>query len=114
MGCCRGLKGGEIMIINKTSGVTILRPSSNKFKLRKNDSDEEVFYDIVYLSNNSNPDAYEEISIYEIEGYEPEMIEVKTDIDNLTQIINEQESLIIELTTQLAILNLTNQGGDTL
>lgn len=95
------------MRVDNTFGMTVLYPKSDRFKLRKKDAAEEVFYDVVYLGKFSSPDEYEEISIYEIEGYTEEIINIKSNIDDLSAVSDEQDALIIELATQVAILNLT-------
>lgn len=95
------------MQVKYQNGIFILYPKSNKYKLKKKDSDEEVYYEVVYLGKFSNPNEYEDISIYQIEGYEEELINIKSDIDVLNDISNEQDTLIIDLAAQLAILKLT-------
>ena len=95
------------MKVDNTFGMTVLYPKSDRFKLRKKDAAEEVFYDVVYLGKFSSPDEYEEISIYEIEGYNEEIINIKSNIDDLNAVSDEQDALIIDLATQVAILNLT-------
>ena len=95
------------MRVDNTFGMTVLYPKSDRFKLRKKDAAEEVFYDVVYLGKFSSPDEYEEISIYEIEGYTEEIINIKSNIDDLNAVSDEQDALIIDLATQVAILNLT-------
>lgn len=95
------------MRVDNSFGMTVLYPKSDRFKLRKKDAAEEVFYDVVYLGKFASPDEYEEVSIYEIEGYNEEISNIKSNIDDLNSVSDEQDALIIDLATQVAILNLT-------
>lgn len=95
------------MKMDNQFGMTILYPESDKYKLKRKDSEEEVYYEVVYLGKFSSPDEYEDVSIYQIDDYEEELINIKTSIDDLNSVSDEQDVLIIELATQLAILNLT-------
>ena len=79
------------MILKRECGMTILYPKSQYHKLRKKDSEEEALYDVVYLGKFASPDEYEDVSM--VEEYEARF--------------DEQDALIIELATQMAILNLT-------
>ncbi len=95
------------MRIDNQFGMTVLYPKSDKFKLREKNAEEEAYYDVVYLGKFRTPDEYEEVSIYEIEGYDMELVNLKSEIDDLSAVSDEQDALIIELATQVAILNLT-------
>lgn len=95
------------MRIDNQFGMTVLYPKSDKFKLREKNTEEEAYYDVVYLGKFRTSDEYEEVSIYEIEGYDMELVNLKSEIDDLSAVSDEQDALIIELATQVAILNLT-------
>lgn len=83
------------MKISFKCGMFILHPESKYHKLRKKNSDEEALYDVVYLGKFASPDEYEDVSM----------------VDEYEARFDEQDALIIELATQMAILNLTIQEG---
>lgn len=82
---------------NNEYQITILYPQSIDYKIRKIGTDE--IYNVVYLGKFASPNEYEDISVM--------VLECGTDIKQLNEICDQQDAIIIELYTQIAIMQLT-------
>ena len=100
----------------KPNGLRVIKPSDNQHKLRGYNTtfDEEGneivdYYDVVYLSKFQNQHDYYEVSIYDIEGYEfpNELAEFEAKLAKKNEEDDERDSLIIDLATEVAIMQLT-------
>ena len=100
----------------KSNGLRVIRPSDNQHKLRSYESrqDEEGneivdYYDVVYLSKYQDKHDYYEVSIYDIDGYEfpNELAQFEAQLSQKQQEDDERDRLIIDLATELAIIQLT-------
>lgn len=90
------------MKYEEINGLRILTAQDERHKIKRKETGE--YFEKVYLGKYENVEDYCDISIYEIQGYNDDVGELKATIDERQ---DEMDMIIINLSTELAILKLT-------
>ena len=90
------------MKYEEINGLRILTAQDERHKIKRKETGE--YFEKVYLGKYENVEDYCDISIYEIQGYNDDVGELKATIDERQ---DEMDMMIINLSTELAILKLT-------
>jgi len=88
------------MILEEKDGLRILKPKSSRYIIHIKATD--TYHEKVYLGNNATLDEFEEVDKLTLEQYDKNEVLLQEQME----ISNEQDRLIIELVTELAILKL--------
>lgn len=96
------------MKYTENNGLRSLRAKDKYHRIMKHGNDES-YYEVVYLSRYGSIDDYYEVSVFEIEGFEypDDSYKVEYEIIKKQEEDDERDAIIIELATQLAIMQLT-------
>ena len=89
------------MILEEKNGLRILTPQSSRYIIHIKATD--TYHEKVYLGKHTTLDEFEEIDKLTLEEYDKN--EVIFNVIEEAQ--NEQDSMIIELATEIAIIQLT-------
>lgn len=89
-------------------GLRMLRAKDKYHRIMRHDNN-EAYYEVVYLSIYQSKDEFYEVSVFDIEGFEypDESFKIESDLIQKSKEDDERDAMIIELATQLAILQLT-------
>lgn len=91
-----------------TESIRCLRAKDKYHRIMKY-GDDESYYEVVYLGKYQSKDDYYEVSVFEIEGfdYPDESYKVEYEMIQKQKEDDERDAIIVELATQLAIMQLT-------
>lgn len=97
------------MILEEKNGLRILTPQSSRYIIHIKATD--TYHEKVYLGKHTTLDEFEEIDKLTLEQYDKNEVILNEITEKVTEKVaetqDEQDSLIIDLATQIAILNLT-------
>lgn len=89
------------MILEEKNGLRILTPQSSRYIIHIKATD--TYHEKVYLGKTATLDEFEEIDKLTLEQFDRNEVI----LNEVAETQDEQDSLIIDLATQIAILNLT-------
>ena len=97
------------MILEEKNGLRTLTPKSSRYIIHIKATD--TYHEKVYLGKYATLDEFEEIDKLTLDEYDKDEVILNEITEKVTEKIaetqDEQDSLIIDLATQIAILNLT-------
>ena len=101
------------MILEEKNGLRTLTPKSSRYIIHIKATD--TYHEKVYLGKYATLDEFEEIDKLTLDEYDKDEVILNEITEKVTEKVtekiaetqDEQDSLIIDLATQIAILNLT-------
>lgn len=96
------------MRYSESNGIRTLRAKDKYHRIMKH-GDDQSYYKMVNLGKYTSIDTYYEVSVFEIDGFEypDDSYKVEYEMYQKQKEDDERDALIIELATQIAIMQLT-------
>lgn len=96
------------MRYSESNGIRIIRAKDKYHRIMKH-GDDKTYYKAVSLGKHASKDDYYEVSVFEIDGFEypDDSYKVEYEMLQKQKEDDERDAIIIELATQIAIMQLT-------